>query len=418
MLCRFAQIAFFVLVFSLGFMQPSIWLFNFRVHLTDFIFLFAFTIWLLSIVFKKSEFRFSSFYILLIFYFLALLVSTIFSVNPKQSFIKLLGEIYLFGLCILTFNTVRSPEILKKVFYAWLAATFVVSLLGFTTVILFYVSPESIFLKYTLHHYGTLIPGNYPRIQATFHYPSMLCNYLSISLLILFISYKNDWIKQKTFLFLLVLTLTTLFFTLTPGLGGIALSFGIWLWLIFREKSKPRLACFCLAGGIFLAVAMFFVSLISPVQTPTSPYFVDVPFTEKRLDPSVRVLTWQSALETFSNNFINGTGIGTSAASVIYQDASGRTQLLKDAHQIWLNVAAEAGIFGLASILAITVYFWRKCFPLRLGKNEKENLQAGLAVAVISAFFYQGFVGSFEDARQLWILFGLVMAAEKLPDSL
>ncbi len=43
MIFRFAQIAFLVLVFSLGFMQPAIWIQGFQVPATDFIFLFTFS---------------------------------------------------------------------------------------------------------------------------------------------------------------------------------------------------------------------------------------------------------------------------------------------------------------------------------------------------------------------------------------
>lgn len=414
MLVRILNYSFLLLIFTLPFVQPAnLQISQLTVQFTDIIFLLVCLIFIFSILLKKIRFKVDSFFLLLLFYFTALFLSSIFSTNPQKSFVKLLGEIYLMGLCVLTFNIVRTIEFFKKVVFVWLSAMCIVSLISVLTVVLFYVAPENGLLSITLHHYGTLIPGNYPRLQTTFFYPSMLCHYLSIGLMLLLISVKNEWLDRRFFFFLLAITLITLFFTLTPGLGGVGLSLGVWLWLKLKEKSKPRPARFSLIAGIMLAIGFFCTSLISPIQTMTSPYFVSVPYFEKRLDPSVRVLTWQSSLETFIKNPIFGKGLGTDAANVLYRDASDRTQNLRDAHQIWLNVAAESGIFGLTAFLMITLFLWRKCFPLKIEVSEKNIIKSGLAIAFLSAFIFQGLIGSFEDARHLWILFGLILAATR-----
>jgi hypothetical protein len=38
----------------------------------------------------------------------------------------------------------------------------------------------------------------------------------------------------------------------------------------------------------------------------------------------------------------------------------------------------------------------------------------GLLIGFISSFVLQGLVGSFEDARHLWVLLGLILAAYKI----
>jgi O-antigen ligase len=68
-------------------------------------------------------------------------------------------------------------------------------------------------------------------------------------------------------------------------------------------------------------------------------------------------------LETFLINPINGQGAGTDAANVVYKNASNRMQNLRDAHQMWLNVAAESGILGLAAVILIAVFIWRNACP-------------------------------------------------------
>ncbi len=413
MIFRLLNFSFLLFIFSLPFVQPvKIKIFPQNTQIADLIFFFVAFFFIIAVIFKKIKFQFSPFYIPLLFYLAALFLSTLFSINGKQSFLKLIGEIYLIAICVLTFNIVRSIEMLKQCGFVWFFAMMIVCTIGALTVISFYVSPNNFLLAFSLHSYGTLPPGNYPRIQTTFNYPSMLCHYLSIGLMLLFAFFELNWISLKIFIFLLFIISITLLFTLTPGLGGVALSVGLWYWLIFKKNRKFVLAKIFLISGIVLAAIFFLVTLVSPIQTSTSPYFLTIPIIEKRIDPSVRVLTWQSAFETFLDYPVFGKGVGEQAASVNYLDASGTSQYLTDAHQLWISVAAQAGIFGLFAILAITFYFLRNAFPLKFN-NKQRALGVGLNIAFISAFVFQGLVGSFEDARHLWVLFGLMLSVNK-----
>ncbi len=414
MFVRLLNFSFLFFVFSLPFVQPvKFQIFSQNTQFTDLIFLFVAILFIIAITCKKVYFQFSYFYIPLLIYLIALILSTLFSNNPKQSFIKLAGEIYLIAICVLTFNIVRSIDMLKKVGFAWFLAMIVVCSIGTMTVISFCVFPKNSLNSFSLHHYGTLPPGNYPRIQTTFYYPAMLCHYLSIGLMILFAFFELNWISLKKFLFLLFIISITLLFTLTPGLGGVALSVGLWFFLIFKKNQKFFMARISLISGIVLAALIFLVTLVSPIQTPTSPYFVTIPVIEKRIDPSVRVLTWQSAFKTFLDYPLFGKGVGSDVASVNYLDASGNFQHLTDAHQLWISITAQEGIFGLLAILAITFYFLPSVFPLNFISKQEDVLNVGLNLAFISAFVYQGLVGSFEDARHLWVLLGLMLSVNK-----
>lgn len=411
MLNRLTFFIFCLLVFSLPFAQPVN--FNYSgliIQISEFLFLTNFLIFLIGVFLKKIPIKFSKIYAIFGFYLFALFVSAVFSVSVIYSFTKLTGTFYLVGLFFFAFNLIDTKERLKKVILVWLLATFIVSFLGTLTVILFYIQRDNFLMEYTLHHYGTLIPGNYSRIQTTFYYPAMLCNYLSISLAFLFLAREFKWINNLIFVVLLVLISITLIFTITPGLGGIAIILGIIFWKFFANKKF--LSRMALATGILISASFFVVSIISPIETPTSPYYFNVPFLEKRIDPSVRLLTWQSSAETFLQNPLTGKGIGTPVADVAYKSASDVNQRLTDAHQIWLNVAAQAGIFGLAAILLITIYFSKKSFSfLRLERNSPRFY---FAAAFFGTFLFQGFVGSFEDARHLWIFFGLFCAVCEL----
>lgn len=407
MLNRLTFFIFCLLAFSLPFAQPiNVNYSGLVVQISEFLFLITFLFFILGVFLKKIPVKFSKIYFIFAFYLLALFISAVFSVSVIESFTKLAGAFYLVGLFFLAFNLIDTKERLKKVILVWLLATFIVSFLGTLTVILFYIQRDNALMEYTLHHYGTLIPGNYPRLQTTFYYPAMLCNYLSISLVFAFMAREFKWINNFIFALFLILISITLIFTITPGLGGIAIICGISLWKYFANKRF--LSRMALATGILISAAFFAVSVISPIESPTSPYYFNVPYLEKRIDPSVRLLAWQTSAETFLQNPLTGKGIGTLVADVTYQSASGVTQKLSDAHQMWLNVAAQAGIFGLAAILLITFYFSKKSFLFLC--FDKNSLRFYFAAAFFGTFVFQGLVGSFEDARHLWIFFGLFCA--------
>jgi O-antigen ligase len=123
-------------------------------------------------------------------------------------------------------------------------------------------------------------------------------------------------------------------------------------------------------------------------------------------------MTWIDSFRTFSEHPFFGKGIGQNACNINYFDPSGTMQTLTDAHNILLNVAAESGIFGLLGILAIAFYFTKvKVFSI-FEDNETNIIRVGLVLAFISAFVYQGIGGSFEDARHLWVLVGLIIASD------
>ncbi len=396
MFLKISKLLFLILIFSLGFMQPSLRFLKYRIPLTELIFLILFVFFLAAVFKREIKIRFGSFYIPLVFYFFSLLVSTIFSANIKISFVKLFGEIYLLCLAILAFNLIDSREFFKKICFSWLAATFFGCAVCLISVLLFYLDRNNLLLNYTLSLYGSLPSGNYPRIQGTFSNPNMLCNYLNASLIFGLIAFKFGWLKKELcVIFALIFAITTAF-TISPGIGGILLTLGVWCGIYFKENKNNLAALASFFVGISGAILFFLSTLPSPVNFPA------------QIEPSPRVLCWFSAWEIFTNNFIYGLGVGANAANITYTDLSGNIEYLKDAHQLWLNVAAQQGIIGLAAILFITVFFARKIFPLNFGKSDFDFIRVSLGLAFCGVFICQGFIGSYEDARYLWILIGLL----------
>lgn len=398
---------FLALVFSLGFMQPAIIIVGFSVTITDGLFLITGLIWSIALLLRTRNFTYDPAFYIFAFYAAVLLLSTIFSEDPRLSVRKLPAELYLIGLAVLTVNAVNSRKMLRKVVIAWLAASAVTTIAGTITVASYYLGKANFVTDFSMHHYGSLPPGYYPRIQSTFLYPSLLCNYLTVSTMMLLAALNLGWISSRVFGLLALLFAITIAFTLTPGIGGVILAIGVWYWLVpaVHKAVKGRVA---LAGGTSAAVVFLLVSTFSLLPSPTSPYFFELGAVH--LEPTQRLLTWQGAAETFLRQPFFGRGLGLAAASVTFMPPSGQMQLLTDAHNAFLSVAAQAGIFGLTGFVLIVVSVGRRAFS-----DPKEKLLTALGIAFISALVYQGLVGSFENARHIWVLMGLILAVSRIP---
>ncbi len=400
---RLAEWLFIALVFALPLVRPfNLYLFDFTIPPSDFIFVAAAIAWIVALIAGRAEFRRSRFYLPLALYLSAMIVSTALSEDVRRSAIKLAGETYLIGLAVLTFNLVTSMPVLRCVMIAWLAGTSVTVLVGVAGATLFYAGVRDHDVNLALSGYGSLPPGDYPRIQALFDNMNMLCNYLNVSLIVALIAYTEGWIGRRVFLALGFAIWACAFFTLSPGLGGMFLSAALWVRMKDSGKWLGLIAASLLAAAFFLAAT------ISPVSTGQRQSLI-LPFTQIRIEPSSRSLAWQSSLETIKRHPVFGRGVGMEVADVTYLAASGFQQRLTDAHNVWLSVAGQEGIVGLLAFASVVLFLLKgiKWF------NSDASIHAGLAIAFIGAFLYQGLSGSFEDARHIWVLMGMLAAVKE-----
>jgi len=408
--------SFLALIFSLGFMQPNVALGGAAIPAAEVIFLATGVIWLVALTVRQVTFRLDSVFLLFGLYAIGLLASAILSEDPRASMVKYLGELYLIGLAVLAFNLVTSFEMLKRVVLVWLAASTIVAAAGTMAVALFYLGISNYVTDLAVHGYGLLPPGNYPRIHSTFLYPSMLCNYLSVSVMMLLAAKNLGWVSSRTFAVMLALWSVTIAFTVTPGIGAVVMAFGMWFWLFCRDSDGQALSKLLVAGGALCGVLFIAVSTFSLIETPTSPYFFSI--GDLRIDPSPRLLTWQGSLNTFLENPFFGKGLGLGVAGVLFRSPSDQLHLLTDAHNVALSVGAQSGLAALLPLIAICVAVVRRSLLFYAGDNRIHVVQRALLVAFVSAFLIQGLVGSFENARHLWVLIGLILAVGKInPDS-
>jgi len=406
-----AKIAFLLLVFSLPFMKHGVEIAGLAVTSTDLLFLVAAAALGIALIIGQARLRWDRLFPFLLIYFGAMLISVILAAEPARAAVKLASQAYLLALPVLGYALIDSADELRGVLRTWLAATAVVTAIGTATVVLFVLGSDRAILDYALHEFGTLPPGNYPRLEATFEYPAMLCNYLTVSLGILFVSRRLGWVGPVFFHCLLAGIAVTAAFSLTPGLGGIFLLIGTWLFFDLRHQ-RPTAAAAALMVGGGAALAFVLAATVTPMIHSTAPFLVEVAGLQHSLAPSVRVMTWIAAGQSVLDHPLFGSGVGVEAIAVTYVAPSGITHVLTDAHNVFLNIAMHYGLAGLGVIALVIAQVVRSIRPLDL--HDGRLVRVGLGLAWLNAFAFQGLTGSYEDARHLWVLLGLLLASIRI----
>lgn len=389
---------------------PIVWpldtrILGIHVFATDLIFAAAFVFWRVSL--SKGAIQFDRRYLLFVAaFFLAFLISAVFSTEPQRSLLKLVGVFYLIAVSLVIADLVRDLGFLKKLVYAWVVGS-IITLLGTAIGLIgFYIGFDTMATNLFLFHSGSLPPGNYPRVRAFFENPNMTANYLNIAVMIVLGACLAKWISIRFAVSLAALLLGAAIVTISPGLGGIVISIGLWIAFGFGLSTRTRAVI--LTSVLSAALLVLLATVISPI-TREPENTVKIPFTEIRVEPSVRFLVWKNAIERGLEFPIIGRGAGTDAAHVRYQVLSGQKQLLRDAHQAWLNVFGQAGLVGLAAFVGLCGYLFSICRFRSTDGSERSTMLAACSCAFVGAFLFQNLFGSFEDARQLWVLIGMLV---------
>jgi O-antigen ligase len=400
-------------IFSLGFMQPNLRLLGFAVLPSDLIYLLLAPVWAAAVLTKRARLVWDRAWWPLLFYFAAMAVSVVAADEPSRSIVKLLTQVYLLSLPVIACSLIETREDLRRMFASWLFASAAIAVVGVATFILFRLDRENALLKHMLFHFGTLPPGDYPRFRLTFINANMLCNYLSVSLMVLLAAAHSGWVSRRAAVLLGSGIAFCLLFTISPGLGGAALAVGLWTWVTLsgRRRIAGRTA---LVGGTAAALLFLPAMALTPILHSTAPYLVHIPLFDLTLAPAGRLMIWTQALGNFLADPLLGRGIGADAVLVRYADPSGHLQRLTDAHNSYLSIAVQSGFPGLFGLLMITFAAWRMAVPYRAAGGGGHARTVALAIAFLGGFAYQGLGGSFEDARHLWLLFGLLVASRQI----
>ena len=406
-----AQPLLLLIIFSLAFMQPPVPLLGFLAVPTDFIFVALAALWGALLLAGRARFQWDRAWLFIAIYLAAMLLSVPGSESVRGSAVKLLTQLYLAGLTVIVSSLVLDEAQLRSAVRAWLAGSAVVGAVAILALILFAADPAIPILQPALSVKGTLPPGNYPRLQMTFLNPNMACNYFTVSLLLLLAARRVGWIARTLFLLLLGSILIAALATISPGLGGIALGLSLWAWLVLSNRAAARLS---LLLGIAAAILFVAAMAVTPILHPTAPYLIHVPLLDTTLAPSGRLMIWTDAVRNFLAHPLTGRGIGVDPVLVHYLDPSGVYESSTDAHNVFLSIAVQCGIVGLAAFLLLACEMVARTLPLRVDGDASAIVRTGVGAGLLIALLYEGLGGSFEDSRHLWVAFGLLIASDRI----
>ena len=377
-----------------------------HIRIADVVFLATCTAWLTRILLGQVKVRRGWFYLPIAVYLAATVASAFASIDPHASLLELLPELYVLTICAVTYNVVRTPRMLRNVLIAWVLGTAITAIASITGVVLFYAGVRGE-MNPLIRPFGTLPPGNYARFSGLFENSNVACNYLSIGLLIVLAIRRIQWIRTPVFWLLVVMIAVSATLTLSPGLAGLVLGFCLWLWADWR-KERPFRAKLALFAGCAGALAMCIVTMISP--TPLAHESIATAIARHHLQPSNRLQCWEAAVSTVRQHPLLGQGTGLPIRCAPYLRADGEVEILGDAHNSYLNIAAHKGAFGLAGFLMIAGWLLIRAGRWSLASTY-DVIVTTLAIAFVQGFLYQGLALSFELLRHFWAFAGLLMAA-------
>ncbi|MFL6468266.1 MAG: O-antigen ligase family protein [Pyrinomonadaceae bacterium] len=398
---------FLIFIATLAIQKPTFTIAGQNLTASDILFPIVAILTFSSGVLRKIRVRWFPIYWVFAAYIAAFSLSTVFSAELSRSVLKTLATAYLIGIAVITISYINSQSRLRVTILTFLVASSVPILIGLLTIILFYLWNESPIIPLLTYHYGAVPVGNYPRLSSIFVSASMFCNFLNVVLMFLLIAYSKRWVSKMAFGLGIAAVIVTSIFTISSGLGTLFLAFGLWYWYLNPLRSAGRFAVW--AGTLVFAIT-FLLSFFALQPHSTAPYTIHLPFFATELYPSSRLLVWSESVRTFTENFWIGTGPGVASAAVSFQNSEGSYSLLTDAHNSFLSVATQTGIFGFIALVTLTVYLLRNGFR----KVHGEPIKFGVAAAFLTAFVLQGMTGSFEDARHLWFLIGLLVAVNEI----
>jgi O-antigen ligase len=209
-------------------------------------------------------------------------------------------------------------------------------------------------------------------------------------------------------------------FTLSTGFAGFALAIGtlMWFWL-----PKNRLRPLCAAGIVMATGASVIILTLATIASivPSGEGHIPLGSRDLRLWDESRPSIWSGAVATVRAHPLTGLGYGSLVAvtadprSFVPADKQDKLETPieprhMEAHNVWLSIAGQSGIVGLAAFACLLIVIVRPLWTRIKGSRDLgRHLLIAVAGAFIGAFLYNGLFAAIEEARHIWALFGLMV---------
>jgi O-antigen ligase len=284
-------------------------------------------------------------------------------------------------------NLLQDQNDFRSALSSWVAASGFVAALGAGGSLYFQFT--GIHNPYSLHF----------RAQGTFEDSNLFATYCSCSLMLALlyrhlVGFRASWVWP-------VIALHVCGIVLSASRGALlSLIIGVGFLVLFFTSTSFKIAVGSF-GGILLLLA-----LASPAQKQilesnpitarlaTATVNVNNPEAHERRD------LWLAAIDTWKNNPFFGIGRGNHGPLL-----PGRTLGIPAAHNTYLGVLAELGIFGFLSLACLVLAV---VIPIALPSEGKDTYASALLLTSLLFFGLNGMTLNLENCRALWVLLAVM----------
>ncbi|MBE7560956.1 O-antigen ligase family protein [bacterium] len=191
-----------------------------------------------------------------------------------------------------------------------------------------------------------------------------------------------------------------------------------YLWM-YRRQLSPRMLFVLVVAGAVVALVAGGLQLKYLFEERLA-HALDTGYVTNR----DRLDRWGAAASMFLAHPLNGVGWAAYADEyfryIYFLDAYS-TDIRMGAHNLYLEIAAESGIIGLAAFAALIAVFYGRMTRLarRLPRGGPRCLAIGLGGAMLS-YLVHAFVNNLGPSDKIgvsfWLLFGLLAVVERLAE--
>jgi len=363
-----------------------------------------FIVFILKVVFDQIHLKKSVVFIPVGLFILSVLFSLL-----RARLIDYSQLYYQFSVILLFFIVIsiaRKQAIINRIILSMVLSTFIVSL---TAVIQFVLKENPLLFSFVFGNEAgsILLPDGLYRSIGSFGQANALGGFLLLSLPFFILLFRNRlgakfWIIAAMMFFIVLALFSTLSRSAIFGLGTMTLTY---LFFGSKRKSKIKVA---MSG---LLILFLFLSLFPDLIETIKLRFSNLLAGE--FDSHVvRFVLYQAAVEMFESSPLFGVGFGNFIVSQDILEVRG-------AHNIFLNILAELGLFGLLSFLAIQVSVLKNNFKSlrqeKSGVTPTISLCCNLSIiGFLAAGLFDSLLHSFAISLYFWMIFAVSVSATSL----
>lgn len=313
--------------------------------------------------------------------------------NMKISLSALFGKwLEYLSICIIFQDSIYDEKVIKRGLGVFLS--------GATLAVLSGLSQYFFSFEFLRHRNVAITDGGLRAVTSSFAHYNGFASYLLVVIATLFIFLllsKGSRLRFYGLITLSLLSIAALFLTLSRG-SWLALFVSISFMAILLGRDSKRLI-----PVILIIFAMFFIPLFRERLL----------FIFNEYGDSARIRFWTAALRMVCDHPFLGTGVGTFMANFSSYLPSLR---ISYAHNCYLQILAETGIFSLISFLGfVTMIIYYGIKKLYFSRDFLLlGLLSGLVAMLVHSFFEVNLY-SLQLAVLFWVWCGLIIARLNTP---